>query len=168
MALIINQHKLKAASLSMHQFCHEVRELFPGSADDPAVETATYYVYVNMSRDVFGRRFSSRMSRIIRRNLKYATASEIKQRLARIGRRAQARDKALDKVNGPRGAEDRCRSHVTSVIKALLAEAGFHGDDPEVLRAAYTQFEDVVRDIKRHLTGIKEQNRFVLNKTARD
>ena len=167
MALIINQQKLQAAAGSMHQFCQEVRELYPGPADDPAVEAATYYIYVNMARDVFGRRFSGRMSRVIRSKLKYATASEIKQRMTRIHRRSRARDRALHKINGPRGAEDRCRSHVTSVIKALLAEASFHGDDPDIIRCAYTRFEEVARHIKRHLTGIKEQNRFVLNKNAR-
>ncbi|MHC4429263.1 MAG: hypothetical protein ACYS0D_11790 [Planctomycetota bacterium] len=168
MGLILNQHKLRAAAGSMHQFCQEVRDLFPGPADDSAIEAATYYVYLNMSRDVFGGRFTGRMGRMIRSKLKYATPPEIKQRVARINRRTEARDKALDKVNGPRNVEDRCRSHVTSVIKALLAEAGFHGDDPEVLRAAYTRFEDVVRDVKRHLTGIKDQNRFVINKSSRD
>ena len=152
----------------MHQFCQEVREMFPGTADDAAIEAATYYIYNNMARDVFGNRFAGTMARSIRRKLKYTTSAEIRQRLGRINRRTQARDKAMDKVTTPRSAEEKCRCHVTSVIKALLAEAGYHGDDPETASIAYARFEELVRDIKRHMMGIKEQNHFVLNTAARD
>ena len=49
-------------------------------------------------------------------------------------------------------------------IKALLAEAGFPADDVEALRKSYGKFEHVIRDMRDHLMGIKEQNDFVLRK----
>ena len=65
-------------------------------------------------------------------------------------------------ANRHQTAEELCRTHVTSVMEAMLSDAGFEGNDPEVTRKAYGRFEAAIRDIRKHLIGIKEQNVFLL------
>jgi len=65
-----------------------------------------------------------------------------------------------------RGAESpphvQSAAHVTSVIRALLAEACPESDSREQVKAIFPRFEEAVRRIKNHLLGIKRQPRFVM------
>ena len=73
MGFLVNDRKLKAAVASMHQFCHEVREIFPGDVDDRVVEAATAYLYVSLVRDLFGPRFAAKLQKKLHMRLKYST-----------------------------------------------------------------------------------------------
>ncbi len=53
MGFLVNDRKLKAAIGSMHQFCHNVREIFPGDVDDRVVEASTAYLYMSLVHDLF-------------------------------------------------------------------------------------------------------------------
>ena len=167
MGWFINERKVKAAANSMHQFCQEVRSIFPGDTDDGVIESATIFLYVSLSRDLFGRRFAECLSTRLRDRLKYATVSEVKTRIARIARQADDLERAAVSVSSPRcSPQEKCRNHVTSVIESLLLEAGFRSDDPQLLKETYPRFEDVVRRLKSHLLGIKEQNAVMMKRTS--
>ena len=62
MGLFSKERKMKAAAASMHQFCQEVRHMFPGDVDDRVIEASTAYIYVKMTQDLFGNRFASKPS----------------------------------------------------------------------------------------------------------
>ena len=160
MGLLVNDRKLKAAMRSMHQFCQDVREIFPGEVDDRVVESATVYLYVSLARDLFGPRFAARLLKKLRGLLKYATPAEVDGRVARIEKHSEALDRSL--ANRNQGADELCRTHVASVMEAMLSDAGFQGDDPVVTKRAFARFERAISDIRKHLLGIKEQNVFVL------
>ena len=167
MGWFINERKVKAAANSMHQFCQVVRSIFPGHTDDGIIESATIFLYVSLSRDLFGRRFAECLSTRLRDRLKYATVSEVKTRIARIARQADDLERAAVSVSSPRcSPQEKCRNHVTSVIESLLLEAGFRSDDPQLLKETYPRFEDVVRGLKTHLLGIKEQNAVMMKRTS--
>lgn len=167
MGWFINERKVKAAANSMHQFCQVVRSIFPGDTDDGVIESATIFLYVRLSRDLFGRRFAECLSTRLRDRLKYATVSEVKTRIARIARQADDLERAAVSVSSPRcSPQEKCRNHVTSVIESLLLEAGFRSDDPQLLKETYPRFEDVVRGLKTHLLGIKEQNAVMMKRTS--
>ncbi len=166
MGWFINERKVKAAANSMHQFCQVVRSIFPGHTDDGVIESATIFLYVSLSRDLFGRRFAECLSTRLRDRLKYATLSEVETRVARIARQADDLEQAADSVSSPRSSQEKCRNHVTSVIESLLLEAGFRSDDPQLLKETYPRFEDVVRGLKTHLLGIKEQNAVMMKRTS--
>jgi hypothetical protein len=167
MALFVNQQKVKAAAHSMHQFCQEVRDIFPGDTDDRVIETVTVYLYVQLAQDLFGPRFATRLRSRLRQRLKYATPAEVQARVERIDRQAEVFEEAAGSTSSSRSAEDICRTHVTSVIEAMLAEAGYRGEDAELTKKAYMRFEDVIRDIRKHLLGIKEQNSFIMKAKSR-
>lgn len=163
MGFLTNDRKVKAAAGSMHQFCQPVRAIFPGSVSDSVVEAATIYLYVNLARDLFGLRYANKLQRRLRRTLKYSSAKEIEARIAAIVRQSAVLEKAAAvKGGGSRSPDDVVRAHVVSVIEAMLNDAGFRGEDPEIARKAYEPFERTVKDMRRHLMGIKEQNSFLM------
>ncbi len=163
MGFLINDRKVKAAAGSMHQFCQPVRAIFPGPVSDKVVEAATIYLYMNLTRDLFGLRFANKLQRKLRRTLKYSSAKEVEARISAIVRQAGALEKAAATKGGTsRSPDDVVRAHVVSVIEAMLNDAGFKGEDPEVARKSYEPFERTVKDIRRHLVGIKEQNSFLM------
>ncbi len=161
MGLMINKRKLDAAANSMHQFCQEVRSIYPGPAEDAAIEAATLFLYLQMSRDLFGPRFTTGLNRQLQQRLKYSNAPETKARITRIAQLADARERAMSAAGPYRDADEKCRGYVTSVLRALLVEAGYRDDDPELIRSTYATVEQVIRDMKKHLSGINEQNHFI-------
>ncbi len=162
MGLLINDRKLKAAVNSMHQFCQEVRTVFPGEVDDRVVEAATAYLYLSLARDLFGPRFSSKLQKRLAARLKYSTPAEVEGHIARITKHSEALEKAMASASHDRSAEEIVRAHVTSVIEAMLGDAGFNGDDPEVLKKSYPCFETTIKEMRKHLIGIKEQNNYLM------
>ncbi len=166
MGFFVNDLKVKATAGSMHQFCQVVRSIFPGHADDRVIEAATVYLYAQVAEDLFGKRFTSRLKKQLGARIKYSTPSELAVRVAKIKRQARVRARAVAALSPVRSPEERVRLHVTSVIESLLFEAGFEASDPEVVRQCYARFEDVVRQLKKHLQGIKEQNYFLMSKMA--
>ena len=100
MGLLINDRKLKAALGSMHQFCQEVRQVFPGDVDDRVVEASTVYLYVNLTRDLFGNRFAAKLQKKMHGRLKYSTAAEVEGHVTRIARQSEALEKAMAASEG--------------------------------------------------------------------
>lgn len=167
MGLLINNRKLDAAATSMHQFCQETRSIFPaGQANDDLVEAATVFLYLRTAQGLFGRRFSAALARRLKARLKYGAASDMKTTIQRFQERANHLERARLAQIDTRDADEVVRSHVTSVIESLLAEAGATMSDPEIIRNAYAKFELVIRDMKRHLSGIKEQNVFLMKRAG--
>ncbi len=168
MGIMINKRKLDAAATSMHQFCQEVRSIYPGPTEDAAIEAATLFLYLQMSRDLFGPRFTTGLNRQLPQRLKYSSAQETKVRITRIAQLADARERAMSAAGPYRDADEKCRGYVTSVLRALLVEAGYRDDDPELIRSTYATVEQVIRDMKKHLGGIKEQNHFIFKSASKN
>ncbi|MHC4219604.1 MAG: hypothetical protein ACYSU7_14270 [Planctomycetota bacterium] len=168
MSMMVNERKLKAAALSMHQFCQQVRHIFPGDVSDRMVEASTVYLYVSLARDLFGQRFATRLQKRLRGKLKYATPAEVDGHLGRITKQSEAVEKTLAaQKQGEQNAEEIVRAHVEAVIDAMLDDAGFKISDPEVGKKAYVKFEEAIREIRKHLMGVKDQNHFLMkNKPA--
>lgn len=167
MGLLINKRKLDAAASSMHQFCQEARGIFPGGqAENAVVEAGTIFLYLRTAEGIFGRRFTAGLARQLRSRLKYASPAAMKTTLHRIHERAAQLERARAGQVDSRDAEAMVRSHVTSVIESLHAEAGVTTSDPELIGAGYGRLEQVVRDMKRHLSGIKEQNVFLMKRAS--
>ena len=162
MGFLGNDRKLKAAAASMHQFCHEVREIFPGDVDDRIVEAATAYLYVSLVGDLFGQRFAAKLQKKLHTRLKYSTSAEVEGHIARITKDAGAMEKGLDANSPDRSPEDIVRAHVLSVIDAMLTDAGFKNSDREQAAKAYTKFEVAIKTMRSHLLGIKDQNYFLM------
>src|SRR5262245_12647819 len=148
MGFLMMDRKVKAAAGSMHQFCQVVRGIFPGPVSDKIAEAATLYMYLNLTRDVFGLRFANTLQRKLRRKLKYCTAKEVEAHVVAIVRQASALEKAVAAKSGDKSPEEVVRAHVVSVIEAMLNDAGFRGEDPEISRKAYEPFERAVEDIR--------------------
>jgi hypothetical protein len=161
MGLLVNDRKLKAAAGSMHQFCQEVRCIFPGDVDDRVVEAATVYLYVNLARDLFGPRFAARLQKRLHGDLKYSTPAEVEGHLARIAKQSESREKAASQSTD-RTPEELCRAHTEAVIDAMLGDAGFQAIDGADAKKAYIKFEEAIMVIRKHLIGIKEQNHFLM------
>jgi hypothetical protein len=160
--LLVNDRKLKAAAFSMHQFCQEVRQIFPGDVDDRIVEAATVYLYMSLARDLFGQRFANKLQKRLRGNLKYSTPAEVEGHVARITKRSEAMERAEAEKAGDRSAEELCRAHTAAVIDAMLDDAGFQDTDTDASKKAYIKFEEAIRVIRKHLVGIKDQNYFLM------
>ena len=49
-------------------------------------------------------------------------------------------------------------------MKDLYRRLGYAGptDDVDLIKETFTRFEEAVREIRRHLVGIKQQNFFVM------
>ncbi len=161
--MIVNDRKLKAAALSMHQFCQEVRCIFPGDVDDRVVEAVTAYLYLSLARDLFGHRFALRLQKRLRGNLKYSSPAEVEGHLARIAKHSECLERAAASESADdRTPEEVCRAHTTAVIEAMLADAGFQTFDAADGKKAYIKFEAAIMVIRKHLVGIKEQNYFLM------
>ena len=165
MGLLINDRKVKAAANSMHQFCQQVRTIFPGEVDDSVVEAATVYLYMSLVRDLFGNRFGGKLQRRLYERLKYSTAAEVEGHMARITKHADVIERSAPRM--PESSpEEVVRAHVMSVIEAMLSDAGFQGRDPEITRPAYVKFEEAIKEIRNHLQGIRDQNHFLMRTRA--
>jgi len=162
MSFLINKLKLKAAVGSMHQFLPVVRSIYPRIPPDEATEAATVFLYAGLALEIFGRRFADRLRLHLRPRYKFAISTEIERRVLRIENRLEALKREADKYSAESSPHARSAAQVTSVIRALLAEACPESDEPEQVRAIYPRFEDAVRRIKKHLLGIKRQTRFVM------
>jgi hypothetical protein len=162
MGFFLDRLKLKAALHSMHQYLSPVRGMFPGDVSDEVVEAATYFLYVRIARDVFTPRFAATLSRRLKYNLKFNDPSTAVGHVKRIGRRAEKMRKALRSSSASRAPEIEFENNVRSVISSLLAEANLPANDPEVLKVAFREFDNAVRQIKQHLLGIKKQNHFIM------
>ena len=162
MSFLVNDRKLKAAAASMHQFCHEVREIFPGEVDDRVIEAATSYLYVSLVGDLFGNRFAAKLQKKLHTKLKYSTSAEVEGHIARITKHSGAMEKGIDKNAPERSPEDIVRGHVLSVIDAMLADAVFNNPNREESAKAYTKFEHAIKEMRSHLLGIKDQNNFLM------
>lgn len=160
MGIFIDGVKLKAAAGSMQQFYATIRAVFPDSPDDGTVEAATSFIYVLVATDVFDRRFAGRLRRRLATQYKFASPVVIEESVRRIERFNELFHRASeDAPDDPEGFAE----HVRCIICAILAEAGF-AQDEEVVRACFPRFENAVRRIKTHLSGIKKQNHFVMKR----
>jgi len=164
MSLFLNKLKLNAAVHSMHQFCAIVRLVFPVGVDDGFVEAATVFLYRRLAEGVFGRRFTNKLMSMLDRQYKFATPVEVDGHLYKIARHIEIFEKQTVAATTVDSGQAEFTRHVTVVVKALLAEAGFDPDDAELVRQVFPRFEDAVRRIKKHLTGIKQQSHFVLKR----
>jgi len=162
MGFLVNDRKLKAAALSMHQFCQEVREIYPGDVDDRVVEASTTFLYVSLVRDLFGPRFANKLQRRLRTLLKYSTAAEVGGHIARITVYSEGIEKRVRSFSDERSAEDIVRTHVLAVIEAMLSDAGFKGVSSEEAAKSYVKFEHAIKEMRKHLLGIKDQNHFLM------
>ena len=162
MGFLINDRKLKAALGSMHQFCHTVREIFPGDVDDRVVEASTAYLYMSLVNDLFGSRFATKLQRKLHSRLKYTNAAEIEGHIARISKHSEGLEKGVDHASAVRSAEEIVRAHVLAVIEAMLSDAGFKDTNREQSAKAYTQFERAIKEMRLHLVAIREQNNFLM------
>ncbi len=162
MGFLVNDRKLKAAIGSMHQFCHNVREIFPGDVDDRVVEASTAYLYMSLVHDLFGSRFASKLQKKLHSRLKYSNAAEVEGHIARIAKHSEGLEKGMDNALSDRSAEEIVRAHVRAVIEAMLCDAGFKGLETDQAAKAYVQFERAIKEMRSHLVGIKEQNHFVM------
>ena len=162
MGFLINDRKLKAALGSMHQFCHNVREIFPGDVDDRVVEASTTYLYMSLVHDLFGCRFATKLQKKLHSRLKYSNAAEIEGHIARISKHSEGLEKVADNASTDRSAEEIVRAHVLAVIEAMLSDAGFKDTDTEQAARAYIQFERAIKEMRSHLVAIKEQNNFLM------
>ena len=162
MGLLINDRKLKAAAGSMHQFCQDVRGVFPGDVDDRVVEAATAYLYMSLTRDLFGQRFTTKLQKRLAGGLKYSTPAEIEGHMIRISRQAEALEKGMAAHTHDTSPDEIVRNHVTAVIEAMLTDAGFRGYDPDTLKRAYPLFDNAIKSMRSHLLALKEQNFFLM------
>jgi hypothetical protein len=137
MGLFIDPLKLKAAARSMQQFCPAVRNVFPGPVRDVVVEASTVFLYVLVCHQVFGKRFTRELRGFV---------AAYEQSLAQY---------ATDK-------DHEFRERIRGLITVMFTEAGYPANDPQIVSDAFTPFETAMRAIKTHLTGIKQQNHFVL------
>ncbi len=165
MRLMLDNRKVKATARSMHQFCGNVRAIFPGEVANEIIETATIYLYVKVCREVFGRRFSDRSGKMMRDNLKYCTVSEVNRALARICREADGYEQGAAEMQPDMTTQEQFQVHVTGVVRAMLKEAGAldTGNEDAMLARAFKPFDAAVRAIKTHMLGIKRQNHFIMN-----
>lgn len=162
MGLLVNKRKVRAAASSMHQFLGAVRSIFIDDPDEAALEAATVYLYDRMARDVFGNRFTEAMRDQLQPLYKFASPAEIDARVGRIERVAEAEDRIVGDPLPEHSPDNAFTEHVRRVIRSLLFEAGYEFNDPHVLRATFPRFEETVRRIKTHLTGIKNQHGFMM------
>jgi len=156
-----DKKKVRAAARSMHQFCPVVRLIFPDDPENEVVEATTVFLYEQLARRVFGKRFVQAMRAEWGGQFKFGTASEMAMRVARIARLAGDFEK-IAVQNGDQSSGCEFTEHVRGVIRSVLAEAGYRADDGELVRQVFPRFDQAVRRIKTHLNGIKQQNHFIM------
>ena len=71
-------------------------------------------------------------------------------------------ERAAREISPARTTQGNFENHIRSVVQSMLLEAGFRCDDAELVRETFQRFEEAVREIQRHLLGIKQQNYFVM------
>ena len=162
MGFFVDKRKLTAAAGSMDQFLPVVRTIFGGDADDQAVEAITIYLYSQMAQQIFSKRFGMLVRRQLIYRLKFTTPTEVRTRLARIERHVTDFERAARAISPARTNQGNFENHIRSVVQSMLLEAGFRCDDAELVRETFQRFEEAVREIRRHLLGIKQQNYFVM------
>lgn len=165
LTLGVDKLKLKAAASSMHQFCPFVRTLFPGHPTDDVIEASTVFLYMNLSREVFGKRFVEKLNEQLSEKYRYGPPIEIDLRVKRIENRLALMRRSSETNGDNQGTlHEQFTAHVRCVIRSMLAEAGPELDSPELVKLIFPRFEDTVRRMKDHLMGIKNQARFVMKK----
>ncbi|MHC4447244.1 MAG: hypothetical protein ACYSXF_05625 [Planctomycetota bacterium] len=162
MGLFVDRRKLTAASRSMAQYLPVVRSIFRGDVSDQVVESAAVYLYTQLAQDIFSRRFASLLRKNLIRTPKFMSSGELRARLGRIDREVVDFERAGKATIGMQSPDKRFEAFVRSVIQSLLLEAGMRSDDVDLIKETFTRFEEAVREIRRHLVGIKQQNFFVM------
>ncbi len=146
----------------MGQYLPVVRAIFRGDVSDQVVESAAVYLYVQIAQDVFSRRFSSLVRRNLVRTPKFMPSGELRARLGRIDREVTDFEKAGMAAIGTDSPDKKFETFVRSVIQSLLLEAGMRSDDVDLIKETFTRFEEAIREMRRHLLGLKQQNFFVM------
>lgn len=160
--LFIDELKLRAAAGSLQQFLPVVRSIFPDEVDDVTLEAATVYLYIGVTREVFGRRFSDFLRRDLRARLRFASATEIGLRAGHLHTRVkELADEVVEELP-PDWRNDSYRTHALAVIGALLESSQAVTDDPKTIQSCFAAYERSVGSIRDHLLGIKTQNHFVM------
>ena len=154
-----------AAAGSMHQFCQDVREIFPAEVENDIVEATTIVFYIGTAESLFGPRFAAKLRKTIGARLKYAMPTDMKILLRRIEERSEFQHRLKLQALQTRNPDELVCAHVTSVIESILTEAGLQPKKDDVV-AAYTKVERLIREIKRHLEGIRDQNSFLMKKAG--
>ncbi len=162
MGLFVDRRKLTAASRSMGQFLPVVRSIFRGDVSDQVVESAAVYLYTQLAQDIFSRRFANLLRRNLIRTPKFMPPGQLRARLGRITREVADFERADKATFGIRSPDKKFETYVRSVIQSLLLEAGLRSDDVDLIKETFTRFEEAIREIRRHLVGIKQQNFFVM------
>ena len=162
MGFLVDRRKLTAASRSMGQFLPVVRSIFRGDVSDQVVESAAVYLYTQLAQDIFSRRFANLLRRNLVRTPKFMSPGELRARLGRITRAVADFERAGKATIGIQSSDKKFETYVRSVIQSLLLEAGLRSDDVDLIKETFARFEEAMREIRRHLLGLKQQNFFVM------
>jgi len=162
MALLIDGLKVRAAAGSMHQFCPVVRDVFPGEADDKVVESITLFLYLNLARDIFGRRFTRSLAGRLCGCLKFTSPAEVRSRLGRMSRKATRVREFAESMRRSKTPETSFHNHIASIVQTMLAEAGQPNMSADERARTFERFDAAVRKMKDHLLGIRRQNHFLM------
>lgn len=162
MTLFVDNLKVRAAASSMHQFCSVIRTVIPVEADEALVEAATVFLYDRIAREIFGRRFAKKMRHLLRDTYRCGTPIDVEARVWKIDRYFEEFE-AIE-LRDCQGDQQAFTAHVRSVIRAFLAEAGVTSDNPALVKEMFPRFENAVRTLKQHLSGIKGQSHFVMQR----
>ncbi len=162
MGLWINNKKLKATALSMHQYCSPVRMMFSQLPEDAVTEAITVYLYTGLAREVFGPRFSDKLRSLLRRLYKFGEPTDIDARVARLSRQSEDYQMAAGADNKSRSPEQIYIDHIQAMIKSFLAEAGQRYEDPLLIKEMFPRLDETIKRIREHLAGIQSQNRFLM------
>ncbi len=146
----------------MGQFLPVVRSIFRGDVSDQVVESAAVYLYTQLAQDIFSRRFATLLRRNLIRTPKFMPPGQLRARLGRITREVADFERAGRATVGAQSPDKKFEAYVKSVIQSLLLEAGMRSDDVDLIKETFTRFEEAIREIRRHLVGIKQQNFFVM------
>ena len=131
-------------------------------AEDDIVETITVFLYLNLSEEVFGRRFTRALGKRLCRYLKFTTPTEALSRLGRIRRKVHNYRSAAESVNPKPTPELAFQNHISSVVQTMLSEAGAEGSATDESNETFSRFDAAVRRIKGHLSGIRTQHGYLM------
>lgn len=150
MGFFISKSKLKAATNSMHQFCPIVRTIYPHQVDEVVVEASTLFLYLRMSREIMGPRFTKKLAEKLMDKTR-CPRDELITRVLRLGKKIEARHK-----------HEEFHTYITRFVKDLLGDVNIQMEDEEQRQECFQRFINVVTPIRNHMEGIKRQNDWVL------